>query len=128
VPRFEPDPRSKAVMSDKKPVDFPPLLSDEEIDRLVVRKPEAPPPRPAPLDVVRASFPRIAERIAHLWGAPQLDGYLRELLIDSRGNRQGFPPHIVAALLEISEQHQRQFGFAGPPAEDWADKARRTER
>jgi hypothetical protein len=115
-------------MTDRKPVEFPPLLSDDEIDKLVTRKPAPTPPRPDPLAVIAAGYPRIAERIGILWGTPQLDAYLDQLLIDDRGNRQGFPPPVVAALLEISGQHQRQYGFGGPGVEDWADTARRSGR
>jgi hypothetical protein len=39
-------------MSDKKPVEFPPLLADDEIDKLVVRQAAAASPRPAPIHVV----------------------------------------------------------------------------
>jgi hypothetical protein len=101
-------------MSDKKPVKFPPLLADDEIDEFVVRKSAPPqPPRPSPLEVVAAGYPRIAERIAKLWGTAECDRYLAELLIDSRGNRQGFPPPVVSALLALSEQHQ---GRGAPPS------------
>jgi hypothetical protein len=93
-------------MSDKKPVEFPPLLADDKIDEFVVRKPVAPPPRPSPMEVVAAGYPRIAERIAKLWGTAECDRYLAELLIDCRGNRQGFPPPVVSALLALSEEHQ----------------------
>jgi hypothetical protein len=101
-------------MSDKKPVEFPPLLADDEIDRFVVRKPAAPQRRPSPMEIVAAGYPRIAERIAKLWGSAECDRYLAELLIDSRGNRQGFPPPVVSALLALSEEHQGRGGL--PPA------------
>jgi hypothetical protein len=112
-------------MSEQKPVEFPPLLSDDEIDRKVVRKPEVRPPAPEPFPIVVASYPRIADRIRQLWGTPQCDRYLDQLLIDDRGNRQGCPPVVVSALLAISEEHQREFGFRPGGTEDWRDADRR---
>ncbi len=97
-------------MSQEKPVQFPPLLSEDEIDRMVVRKPQPPGQRPEPFAIVLQSYPRIAERLKELWGSPECDRYFAELLIDTRGNRQGFPPAVVSALLELSEAHQRRVG------------------
>jgi hypothetical protein len=115
-------------MTEKKPVEFPPLLPDDEIDKMVVRKPEARPPAPEPFPIVVAAYPRIAERIRQLWGTAQCDRYLDQLLIDDRGNRQGSPPVVVSALLTISEEHQRQFRFRQGGTEDWRDINRRAGR
>lgn len=99
-------------MTSEKPSDaFPPLLPDDEIDRMVVRKPVASPPRPEAFPIVARAFPRIASRIRELWGTPACDQYLDQLLIDDRGNRQGFPPPVVSALLALSERHHQDFGF-----------------
>jgi hypothetical protein len=51
-------------------------------------------------------FPRIMNQIALLWRRPvQLDRYFEELLIDSRGDRQGFP-FAVALELSTKDYHQ----------------------
>jgi hypothetical protein len=104
-------------MSTDKPVEFPPLLPDEEIDRMAVRKPAPPAARPEPFAIVLQAYPRIAERLRELWGSAECDRYLAELLIDRRGSRQGFPPPVVSALLELSEVHQKR---AGDPVPDIA--------
>lgn len=64
-----------------------------------------------PLPVLAQHFPRIAETVQTLWGAPELDAYLDRLLIDKRGTRVGFPPEVVKALLTLSRQHIEQFKF-----------------
>ena len=96
------------------PLEFPSLFSSQELDeqhfeqkkRLAPKGPEY-----YPLPIVEAKFPRIAEAVRSLWGTPQLDSYLDKLLIDERGDRAGFPPEVVAALLALSNQHIETFGF-----------------
>ncbi|MCX7892099.1 MAG: hypothetical protein N2544_07015 [Burkholderiales bacterium] len=75
---------------------------------------------PHPFPIVQAKFPRIALQIHDLWGTPECDRYLDKLIIDDRGNRTGFPPDVMTALLELSRQHQRQFGFVRAENE-WVD-------
>jgi hypothetical protein len=47
-------------------------------------------------------FPRIAEKIAALWGSPQMSKYFSELLFDDRGGRTGFPPDVMTELFRLS--------------------------
>ncbi len=56
-------------------------------------------------------YPRILNQVARLWRRPmQLDQYFEELLIDTRGNRQGFPMKIVLELSTLKEHyHQATF-------------------
>ena len=51
-------------------------------------------------------FPRIVEKIAVLWGTPQLARYFSELLFDDRGGREGFPPDIMIELFRLSNFHE----------------------
>jgi hypothetical protein len=54
-----------------------------------------------PLDLLR-QFPRIANAMALTWSEPDsFPAYLDELLIDRRGNRQGFPRQIQQELLAL---------------------------
>jgi hypothetical protein len=55
------------------------------------------------LDVRAAieSHPRICTRIQQLWGSPECEGYINDLVIDTRGNRQGFPPDVMEELLYL---------------------------
>ena len=48
-------------------------------------------------------FLRVLNRIVDLWQSPEIDAYFTDLLIDSRGNRQGFPPEIVSELFILSQ-------------------------
>jgi hypothetical protein len=48
-------------------------------------------------------FLRVLNRIVDLWNSPEIDAYFTDLLIDSRGNRQGFPPEIVSELFVLSQ-------------------------
>jgi hypothetical protein len=64
------------------------LPSDARITRLAVR------------------FPRIANKIATDWSRPEvLKPYLSSLLIDERGDRQGFPGEIVQEILRLSRYY-----------------------
>lgn len=46
------------------------------------------------------TFPHIVDRLCALWGSAEFDDYAGRLLTDSRdGQRQGFPPAVVAELL-----------------------------
>jgi hypothetical protein len=98
---------------------FPPLFSDEEIERRRTPLPDSGPPRLDPWPVLNAEFPRIAKTIRDLWGKAALDRYFDELLIDARGNRQGFPADVVEALLVLSREHRARYGFPPPAIEDW---------
>ena len=55
------------------------------------------------LDVRAAleDYPRIATRIQQLWGTPECEAYLNNLVIDTRGNRKGFPPPMMEELLYL---------------------------
>lgn len=45
--------------------------------------------------------PRISNRIQQLWGTPDCEAYLNSLVIDTRGNRKGFPPEMLEELLYL---------------------------
>ena len=61
-------------------------------------------------DLVKARYPHIGEKIAALWGTPELNTYLDGLLHDTRdGTRAGFPFEVTGAILDISERHHRDF-------------------
>jgi hypothetical protein len=63
-------------------------------------------PRKGPAEQVhvRAAIedhPRIANRIQQLWGTAECEEYLTSLVIDTRGNRKGFPPAMLEELLYL---------------------------
>jgi hypothetical protein len=54
-------------------------------------------------------YPRVANRIALCWDDPaRVQPLLRELLIDRRGGRAGFPPRIVAEIQLLQRLRERQ--------------------
>src|SRR5262245_20854008 len=47
-------------------------------------------------------FPRVLNRIAELWSKPQqADRYFDELLLYSRGVRQGFPQSVLSEITSL---------------------------
>ena len=63
-------------------------------------------------------FPRLANRLAADWGSPEMcRAFLHLLLVDQRGNRQGFPDDVGRDLLALRsfyfELHPAPEGIAG---------------
>ena len=70
-------------------------LLDEKVER---RKGPA-----QKIDVVCAleEYPRICARVQQLWGTAGCEAYLNTLVIDTRGNRKGFPAPMMEELLYL---------------------------
>ena len=52
-------------------------------------------------------FPRILNRISSLWRHPEeLMEYLNELIVDSRGDRAGFPMAVATELVNIKDYYE----------------------
>lgn len=79
-------------------------------------------PEVPPIDIVKASFPRIADRIELLWGSWELQQYFTSILISDRGDREGFPIQIVSALLKIHGEHSKI-----APTEDPANRHKKND-
>lgn len=56
---------------------------------------------------LETKFARIFNRIMEMWGTPALDIYLGELMIDEKGDRQGFPKEISAEIFMLSLLHDK---------------------
>jgi len=62
---------------------------------------ESLPPRVRPMALIR-QFARIANLIAATWSNREyFETYMESLLTDQRGNRQGFPPDVLAELSAL---------------------------
>ena len=62
------------------------------------------------LAVINEKFPHIAKNISFLWGYKELNDYMNRLFTDTRGGkRQGFSFEIVTVLMELLEQHKREY-------------------
>ena len=58
-----------------------------------------------PVELAR-QFPRIANRLRHLWKqVARCEEYLDSLLVDRRGTRKGFPSKISEELEALREYH-----------------------
>jgi hypothetical protein len=69
-------------------------------------------------------YPRILDRISLLWGTPNLEKYLQELIVDNRGNRAGFPTEVMSEIAYIQElTFQYRIKTTGPQKLDPWDVA-----
>ena len=58
-----------------------------------------------PMELAR-QFPRIANRLRHLWKqVVRCEEYLDALLVDRRGTRKGFPPKIAQELEALRQYY-----------------------
>ena len=99
---------------------FPPLLDEDEVDRLVPHRemihgePVTPPNDEVltaeAVAMLKSLFPRIHDRLGATWGTSQCEVYLDRLILDDRGDRDGFPPQVLSALLVLQRVHAKQFG------------------
>ena len=65
-----------------------------------------------PLELCR-TYPRVANRIALCWDDVGLvDTVFNELLVDSRGGREGFPSAVAAELLRLHAWCERRAAAA----------------
>lgn len=54
-------------------------------------------------------FPHILKSIDVFWGSRECVIYLESLLIDRRGNRQGFPSDVAFAIQKLIDAHNEQW-------------------
>ncbi|NWG40171.1 MAG: hypothetical protein HXY27_09465 [Hydrogenophilaceae bacterium] len=50
-------------------------------------------------------FPRIAMKLVEVWQSDACRDYLHSLLMDDRGDRQGFPAEVMDELLMLDNIH-----------------------
>ena len=57
-----------------------------------------------------SKFPRIANLLAAMWPDPNsFRRYMDDLLVDKRGNRQGFPVDVLKELFELRSYYDEQY-------------------
>lgn len=62
-------------------------------------------------------FPHMLKKIVELWNSPELDPYLKQLMLDTRDHqRQGFPAAVATDILRLSRinTEQRERAAARP--------------
>jgi len=67
-----------------------------------------PPIYPPDLSIIWEQYPRIGEKISMMWGYVELQNYLSTIIFDKRGDRQGFPEPVLAALMEVHKLHSKK--------------------
>lgn len=73
-------------------------------------------------------FGRIFAKVMELWGTPQLDPFLSELMIADKEGRQGFPPEVMSELIFLSMFHDEYLAKKADGAGDiWANEEVRRE-
>lgn len=56
-------------------------------------------------EITQQGFARISTRIEMQWGANELNEYFKSLLIDFRGDRDGFPYAVFSDILALYILH-----------------------
>jgi len=69
------------------------------------------------LSPLEEHFPRLVMEIVAFWGSPTCFEKLQDLLVDSRGGRQGFPPDVYSDLSMLMMLFPRPKG----PYDIWRD-------
>ncbi len=57
------------------------------------------------ITILESKYPRIMENIIVLWGFQEMNEFFRKLILDDRGDRQGFPPEAWDELNALSTLH-----------------------
>ena len=79
---------------------------DRSLNRSTVAWLEELPQSVAPV-ALAIQFPRIANRLSRFWDSPgMIEEYFRELLVDKRGRRKGFPKNVVAELHALAQYYR----------------------
>jgi hypothetical protein len=58
---------------------------------------------------LEVGFPRVLQAIEALWGFGELNDYFRKLMIDERGDRDGFPPEAWEEIDLLQHIHEELF-------------------
>lgn len=70
---------------------------------------------------VLAEYPHVLNRMAELWGdAHVLSRYFDDLLLDTRGGRQGFRPEVIAEIIRVQNYYQARVKPLQPQTDVWS--------
>lgn len=100
--------------------ELPQIFSDEEFDKALKARTEAPrpeqerwdnagirPPQQAsdglPESCIEQQFPHIAEKLTVVWPSEACALYISDLVVNRREARQGFPQEVLEDLLMLHE-------------------------
>ena len=72
---------------------------------------------------LEAQYPRILERIVHQWGTIQMRKTFDELVIDQRGDRDGFSPDVITEIFNLSNYYEQLNPSKSKLEKEWHDHA-----
>ncbi|MDZ4200862.1 MAG: ankyrin repeat domain-containing protein [Gallionella sp.] len=69
---------------------------------------------------LQRDYPHVLNRLMQLWCLPEFEPYMYDLMMDKRGDRQGFPLEVVSELVFLGELHEafKREGYQLPNFED----------
>lgn len=79
---------------------------------------------PSLLSSLEQRYPRVTLELVERWGKPSLESFLDNLILDSRGGRQGFAPDAMEELLLLHTVHREN----RPSSDLWQVKAEAQSR
>jgi hypothetical protein len=85
--------------------------------RLASRRPNA---KEKSFKIIEDAYPRIHKMITVCWGSEELQQKLTNMMQYDNAQREGFPMHVMEALMIIQEIHMEEFGFE-PAASTFLD-------
>jgi hypothetical protein len=72
------------------------------------------------------NYPHVLNRMAELWAHPRfMTQYFEELLLDSRGGRNGFPLEVIAELTRLRSYYQARVNPVKPTVDVWSTARKR---
>jgi hypothetical protein len=84
---------------------------DEPLHEATVRWMDSLPASLRPVELAR-DFPRVTNQLAEVWKRPaRCDELLERLMLDRRGDRQGFPPNVAAELTKLATHYAAVFPY-----------------
>lgn len=65
--------------------------------------PSIPQQNAGPASSLEILFPRLARDLTQAWQTSEIDGLLRHLIFDDRGDRAGFPLNVIDDLMFLAD-------------------------
>ena len=65
---------------------------------------------PLCISALEKRFPRIVDKIVLMWGTTEFSTYLNTMIIDNRGDRQGFPFDVLEEMMFLTSLHDFRRG------------------
>jgi hypothetical protein len=122
--------------------ELPEILSDEDFDKLLKARDEAPrsaherwdnsalrptrlPSDGLPESCIEQQFPHIATKLTLAWPSDACAQYITNLVVNWREARQGFPQEVINDLLMLHEINDMLINNAGRRSQGTATPSRR---